>query len=67
MTKLAAMQMADKKVWVISLDAIDAPESRQTCLDAAETPYRCGQRLVFALADMREWGVASCPESALLR
>jgi hypothetical protein len=40
MTKLAAMQMADKKVWVISLDAIDAPESRQTCLDAAETPYR---------------------------
>jgi endonuclease YncB( thermonuclease family) len=44
----------------IRLDPIDAPESRQTCLDATETPYRCGQKSAFALADMIGRGVVSC-------
>ncbi|MEI7601957.1 MAG: thermonuclease family protein [Aestuariivirga sp.] len=36
----------------IRLDAIDAPESSQLCLDAAGKRYRCGQKSAFALADM---------------
>lgn len=35
----------------IRLDAIDAPESRQLCQDAAGHDYRCGQVASFALAD----------------
>ena len=44
----------------IRLDAIDAPESRQTCLDAAEARYRCGQKSAFVLADIIERGIISC-------
>jgi endonuclease YncB( thermonuclease family) len=35
----------------IRLDAIDAPESSQLCLDAAGERYHCGQKSAFALAD----------------
>jgi endonuclease YncB( thermonuclease family) len=35
----------------IRLDAIDAPESSQLCLDATGKRYRCGQKSAFALAD----------------
>ena len=30
---------------------VDAPESRQTCKDAQDSAYRCGQKSAFALAD----------------
>lgn len=33
----------------IRFDGIDAPESRQTCLDAGGKKYRCGQRSAEAL------------------
>ena len=33
----------------IRLDGVDAPESRQTCLDAAGRKYRCGQVSANAL------------------
>jgi endonuclease YncB( thermonuclease family) len=35
----------------IRLDGIDAPETRQICLDSETRPYRCGQRAALALAD----------------
>ncbi len=35
----------------IRLHGIDAPESGQTCLDANEEPWRCGQKAALALAD----------------
>ena len=35
----------------IRLDAIDAPESSQLCLDADSKRYRCGQKSALALAD----------------
>lgn len=35
----------------IRLHGIDAPESRQLCLDAADERWRCGQRAAVALAD----------------
>lgn len=35
----------------IRFDGIDAPESRQTCLDAAGARYRCGQQSALALDD----------------
>ncbi|WP_416797306.1 thermonuclease family protein [Ciceribacter azotifigens] len=35
----------------IRLNGIDAPESRQLCLDAAGRRYRCGQTAAFALDD----------------
>lgn len=35
----------------IRLYGIDAPESRQLCLDAAGERWRCGQRAALALAD----------------
>ena len=44
----------------IRLDAIDAPESSQLCLDAAVKRYRCGQKSAFALADMIGRSVVSC-------
>ena len=44
----------------IRLDAIDAPESSQLCLDAASKRYRCGQKSAFALADMIGRSVVSC-------
>ena len=44
----------------IRLDAVDAPESSQLCLDAAGKRYRCGQKSAFALADMIGRSVVSC-------
>jgi len=44
----------------IRLDAIDAPESSQLCLDPAGKRYRCGQKSAFALADMIGRSVVSC-------
>ncbi|WP_312417761.1 thermonuclease family protein [Shinella sp.] len=35
----------------IRFDGIDAPESRQICLDTAGTKYRCGQQSALALDD----------------
>ncbi len=36
----------------IRLFGVDAPESRQTCVDAAGRDWRCGQRAAMELADM---------------
>ena len=44
----------------IRLDAIDAPESSQLCLDAASKRFRCGQKSAFALADMIGRSVVVC-------
>jgi len=44
----------------IRLDAIDAPESSQLCLDAASKRFRCGQKSAFALADMIGRSVVIC-------
>ena len=44
----------------IRLDAIDAPESSQLCLDAAGKRYRCVQKSAFALADMIGRTIVSC-------
>ncbi|WP_244483281.1 thermonuclease family protein [Mesorhizobium sp. 1M-11] len=35
----------------IRLNGIDAPESRQLCLDAGGKKYRCGQKAALALSD----------------
>lgn len=37
----------------IRFDGIDAPESRQTCRDAAGAKYRCGQQSALALDKFR--------------
>ena len=44
----------------IRLNAIDAPESSQLCLDAAGKRFRCGQKSAYALADMIGRSVVSC-------
>lgn len=44
----------------IRLDAIDAPESAQLCLDSAGERYRCGQKSALALADMIGRSMVSC-------
>lgn len=44
----------------IRFDAIDAPESRQQCLNADGTSYPCGRRSAFALSDMIGRGLVSC-------
>ena len=44
----------------LRLDAIDAPESSQLCLNAAGRQYRCGQKSAFALADMIGRSTVSC-------
>lgn len=36
----------------IRLNGVDAPESRQLCLDAAGEKYRCGQAAAFALDEI---------------
>lgn len=36
----------------IRLVSVDAPESRQTCLDAEGRVWRCGQQAALALSDM---------------
>jgi endonuclease YncB( thermonuclease family) len=44
----------------IRLEGIDAPESRQSCTDAAGAEYRCGQVAAFALADRIDRAVVKC-------
>lgn len=44
----------------IRLDAIDAPESSQLCLDTSGKRHRCGQKSAFALADFIGRAVVSC-------
>ncbi|WP_395662077.1 thermonuclease family protein [Aestuariivirga sp.] len=44
----------------IRLDAIDAPESSQLCLDAVSKRYRCGQKSAFTLADMIARSTVTC-------
>jgi endonuclease YncB( thermonuclease family) len=44
----------------IRLHGIDAPESRQTCQDAAGRDYRCGRKAAFALADWIGRATVSC-------
>ena len=44
----------------IRLNGIDAPESHQTCKDAAGTDYRCGQKAALALSDEIGTGTLSC-------
>ena len=44
----------------IRLHGIDAPESAQTCQDAAGKDYRCGQAAALALADRIGEGNVTC-------
>lgn len=44
----------------IRLAGIDAPESRQSCLDAAHKKYRCGKVAAFALADRIGRAIVRC-------
>ena len=44
----------------IRLFGIDAPESRQTCNDGNDKPYRCGQVAALALADKIGGGTVAC-------
>lgn len=44
----------------IRLDAIDAPEGGQRCLDKDGKPYRCGRKAAFALADRIGRGTVKC-------
>jgi len=44
----------------IRLFGVDAPESAQTCRDAAGAAYRCGQRAALALADRISVQTVSC-------
>jgi endonuclease YncB( thermonuclease family) len=44
----------------IRLEGIDAPESRQTCIDAKGKSWRCGKAAAFALADKIGSGTVSC-------
>ena len=47
----------------IRLDGIDAPESAQLCRDAANKPYRCGQRAALALSEWVGQRVVTCRQS----
>jgi len=44
----------------IRLDAIDAPESSQLCLDAAGNRFLCGQKSAFLLAGMIGRSTVAC-------
>ncbi len=44
----------------IRLHGIDAPESRQLCLDVAGSAFRCGQAAALALADRVGRGTIAC-------
>jgi endonuclease YncB( thermonuclease family) len=44
----------------IRLHGIDAPETGQTCKDAAGQDYRCGQTAALALADRIGQGTVTC-------
>jgi endonuclease YncB( thermonuclease family) len=46
----------------IRLYGIDAPESSQTCLDAAGRNWRCGQRAALALQDLIGRRTVTCDE-----
>ncbi len=46
----------------IRLHGIDAPESGQTCLDAAGRKWRCGQRAALALQDLIGRRTVTCDE-----
>jgi endonuclease YncB( thermonuclease family) len=46
----------------IRLHGIDAPESRQTCLDADGHTWRCGQRAALALQDLIGRRTVRCDE-----
>ncbi|MGF1629174.1 MAG: thermonuclease family protein [Kiloniellaceae bacterium] len=46
----------------IRLHGIDAPESGQTCQDAAGRDYRCGQKAALALSDKIGQQTVSCEE-----
>jgi endonuclease YncB( thermonuclease family) len=50
----------------IRLQGVDAPESRQICLDAAGGKYRCGQKASLALADLIGRGHVTCDISGLV-
>jgi endonuclease YncB( thermonuclease family) len=44
----------------IRMAGIDAPESRQLCLDPKRKEYRCGKVAAFALADRIGRGTVTC-------
>ena len=44
----------------IRLVSIDAPEARQTCLDAQARTWRCGQQAALALSDLIARRPVSC-------
>jgi endonuclease YncB( thermonuclease family) len=44
----------------IRLHGVDAPETRQVCVDGSGTSYRCGQKAAFALSDFIGNGTVSC-------
>jgi endonuclease YncB( thermonuclease family) len=46
----------------IRLHGIDAPESSQICLDAADQRWRCGQRAALALQDLIGRRTVTCDE-----
>ena len=46
----------------IRLHGIDAPESRQTCLDANGAAWRCGQQAALALQDLIGRRTVTCDE-----
>jgi endonuclease YncB( thermonuclease family) len=46
----------------IRLHGIDAPESDQTCLDAAGQKWRCGQQAALALQDLIGRRTVTCEE-----
>ena len=46
----------------IRLFGVDAPESRQTCVDAAGRDWRCGQRAAMELADMIGSSTVRCEQ-----
>jgi endonuclease YncB( thermonuclease family) len=46
----------------IRLHGIDAPESSQICLDAADQRWRCGQRAALALQDLIGRRAVTCDE-----
>lgn len=46
----------------IRLFGVDAPESRQICVDAAGQDWRCGQRAALELADMIGRSTVRCEQ-----
>lgn len=46
----------------IRLHGIDAPENGQPCFDAANRPYRCGQKAAMALDEFIGQSLVSCRE-----